>query len=95
MEEVLCFYKNLSTSNSSKMDFAGVELSPISDYLAKRLVRLLDETEKRKAVFECDGNKAPSLDGYSMKFLQHNFDLLCEDLLKVFQEFHQNGVIKY
>lgn len=47
----------------------------------------------RRVVFDCDGNKAPAPDGYSMAFFQSNWEVVKSELLEVLMEFHSKGVI--
>ena len=68
--------KNLYTSNDGPFrGFDGVEWSPISASLIEWLITPFEESEVKQAVSECDGDKAPSPDGYTLKFskkLGHN-----------------------
>lgn len=94
MEEALEFFKKLYTSNNGDViGFNRVEWAPTPASLAEWLVRPFEFFEVKEAVFICDGNKALGLDGYTMKFFQQNWDVLCNDIMKVFQEFHHNGII--
>ena len=51
------------------------------------------EEEVKSAVFECDGNKAPGPDGFSMAVFQSQWDTIKIDIMKVFAEFHKSGVV--
>ena len=51
------------------------------------------EEEVKAAVFLCNGEKAPGPDGFSMAALQEGWDIIKEDLIKVFAEFHKSGII--
>lgn len=44
----------------------GLEWSPIHNSLMEVLEKPFSEEEVRKTVFECDGNKAPGPDGFTM-----------------------------
>ena len=43
--------------------FDGVEWEGITSFLSSWIERPFTEEEVKEAVFECDGNKAPGLDG--------------------------------
>ena len=44
-------------------------------------------------MFDCDGSKAPSPNGYSMMVFQAHWDIVKADLVKVFDEFYRSGII--
>lgn len=49
----------------------GAEKCPISMMERDRLEHPFEEEEEvRKAVFSCEGDKAPGLDGYKMAFMR-------------------------
>ena len=50
--------------------FDGVEWEGISTFLSSWLERPFTEEEVKDAVFECDGNKEPGPDGFSMELFQ-------------------------
>jgi hypothetical protein len=47
--------------------------------------------EVKDVIFGMDGNKAPGLDGFSLAFFQACWDVLKEDIMVVFSEFHVHG----
>lgn len=54
-------------------DFSGVEgleWNLISNFAAKSLEKPFEEEEIKRVVFSCDGNKAPSPDGFTPSFFQ-------------------------
>ena len=61
-------------------------------------LRLFGWREYWKEVWEVvkamNGDKALSLDGYSMAFFQACWDVLKEDIMKVFHHFHARGKFK-
>ncbi|PON74177.1 hypothetical protein TorRG33x02_247560 [Trema orientale] len=94
VEEVVSFFQNLYKSYHGRFkSFIGVEWSPITSSQADWLIRPFEEEEVKGAVFECDGDKAPGLDGFMIKLFQQCWDTIKSDLLVVFQEFYQNGII--
>ena len=51
------------------------------------------EEEVRYAVFQLNRDKAPSPDGFTMALYHECWDVIKEDLMKVFQDFHSSGII--
>ena len=45
------------------------------------------------AVFQLNKEKAPGPDGFTIAVYQECWDVIKEDLMRVFLEFHTNGVI--
>ena len=64
-EEIISFFSYLySSSHPQFRGIDGFEWSPITAEDAVDLIRPFEEEEVKKAVFECDGNKSPGLDGF-------------------------------
>ena len=57
------------------------------------LQRPFEEEGIKCAVFECDGNKALGPDGFSLAMYQDQWEVIKSDLIKVFNEFHESGII--
>jgi hypothetical protein len=45
----------------------------------------------KDVIFDMDGKKAPGLDGFSLAFFQACWDVLKEDIIAVFSNFHVRG----
>ena len=70
-----------------------MEWKGIDNSLANWLERPFTEMEVKEAVFQCDGNKAPGPDGYSMAVFQSQWEMVKTDIIKVVEEFHGSGII--
>lgn len=57
------------------------------------LERPFTEDKVKKVIFDMDGAKAPGPDGFSMHFFQKCWDIIKEDLMKVFLEFFERGIM--
>ena len=93
-EEILKYFRRLYTKperNSWKIE--GLDWSPISIQSVDCLDRPFLEEEVCSVVFQLNRNKAPGLDGFTMELYQDCWDVIKEDLMKVFQEFHSSGII--
>ncbi|PON32619.1 hypothetical protein PanWU01x14_359880 [Parasponia andersonii] len=94
VKEVTEFYQSLyKLAELDFRGFEGVDWKPISTGLKDWLERPFDEAEIRRVIFDCDGNKAPCLDGFTIAVFQANCDIIKEDLVSVFIEFEQDVVV--
>ena len=94
VREIVHFFETLfSYDDHALRGYAGVEWEGITTILSSWLERPFTEEEVKIAVFECEGDKAPSPDGYSITVFQSQWDTIKIDLMKVFEEFHTTGVI--
>ena len=71
----------------------GITFKKLSLSQASSLEERFSKEEIRIAVFGLAGDRAPGPDGYPKIFFQHFWDLLEDDLVVFFNEFHSNGVI--
>ncbi|RVW62761.1 Transposon TX1 uncharacterized 149 kDa protein [Vitis vinifera] len=71
----------------------GLDWSPISEESALRLDSPFTEEEISKAIFQLDRDKAPGPDGFTIAVFQECWDVIKEDLVRVFAEFHRSGII--
>ncbi|RVW83847.1 Transposon TX1 uncharacterized 149 kDa protein [Vitis vinifera] len=93
-EEILLYFEKLYVSPiGESWSIEGLDWSPISEESAIRLDSLFTEEEIFKAIFQLDRDKAPGLDGFTIAVFQDCWDVIKEDLVRVFAEFHRSGVI--
>ena len=71
----------------------GINWSPISGESASRLDSPFSEEEIFNAIFQLDRDKAPGPDGFTIAVFQNFWDVIKEDLVRVFVEFHSSGII--
>lgn len=67
----------------------GLPLPRLGEDQVVWLERPFDEEEVKKAVWLLDGDKAPGLDGFSLAFYKVCWEVIKEDLMSVFQDFHE------
>ena len=92
--EIIHFFKTLFSYDDPVLrGFARVEWEGITNLLSSWLERPFSDDEVKSAVFECDGNKAPGPNGFSMAVFQSQWDTVKNDIMKAFEEFHKSGVI--
>ena len=93
-EEILLYFEKLYASPiGESWSIEGLDWSPISEESAISLDAPFTEEEISKAIFQMDRDKAPGPDGFTIAVFQDCWDVIKEDLVRVFAEFHRSGVI--
>ena len=69
----------------------GLDFSSINDYEAGSLERPFAEEEIKVALFDMSWDKDSGPDGFTTTFWRCNWDIVKEDILSLFREFHANG----
>ena len=94
VREVVHIFETLfSYDGQAFRGFDGVEWEGITSFLSSWIERPFTEEEVKEAVFECDGNKAPGPDGFSMVVFQSQWDTVKNKIMKVFKEFYKSSII--
>ena len=89
-EETLKYFEKLYASPSGESwRVEGLDWSLISSESASRLESPFTEKEISYAIFQLDRDKAPGLDGFTIAVFQDCWEVIKEDLVKVFAEFHR------
>ena len=71
-QEIISFFSGLySSSHSQFRGIDGIDWAPIAPSEAANLIRPFEEEEVKKAVFDCDGNKSPGPDGFTLAFFKN------------------------
>ena len=93
-EEIVNFFGKLySKPEGASWRVEGVDWVPIQGESAVCLDKPFFEEEVRMAVFHLNKEKTPGLDGFTIAVYQECWDVIKEDLMSVFLEFHTNGII--
>lgn len=93
-QELINFFINLYSRNDEvKWTLEGINWCPISEEKAAWLERPFVEEEIRTTVFDCGTDKSPGPDGFSMAMFQNCWSEVKGDIMKVMEEFFQNGII--
>ncbi|RVW93052.1 LINE-1 retrotransposable element ORF2 protein [Vitis vinifera] len=89
-------YQQLLLENPGwKADIGGLLLNQISPSEADGIEIPFSETEIFTTLMGMNGDKAPGPDGFTIAFWQNSWEIVKEDLLGLFKEFHdQNSFIK-
>ncbi|RVW91061.1 Transposon TX1 uncharacterized 149 kDa protein [Vitis vinifera] len=93
-EEILLYFKKLYSSPlGESWRVEGIDWSPILEESASRLDSPFAEIEIFNAIFQLDRDKTPGLDGFTIAVFQDYWDVIKEDLVRVFAEFHNSRII--
>ena len=93
-EEIVDYFRKLYSSRSRRgVCFGGLEWAPIRAEYRSWVERPFEENEVRTAVEKCEGDKAPGPDGFTMEIFKRGWDIIKEDLIGVFNEFFENGIV--
>lgn len=52
------------------------------------------EEEIFEGLHACDGDKAPGPDGFNLKFFREFWDVVKQDIIDFFNDFHKNSFVK-
>ncbi|RVW26228.1 Transposon TX1 uncharacterized 149 kDa protein [Vitis vinifera] len=93
-EEILLYFKKLYLSPlGESWRVEGIDWSPISEESASRLDSPFSEVEIFNAIFRLDRDKASRPDGFTIAVFQDCWDVIKDDLVRVFAEFHNSGLL--
>jgi hypothetical protein len=98
-EYITSYYKDLfgpPKNTSFSLDESRVDdIVQVSHEENELLVRPFTVEEVREAIFQMEHNKAPELDGFSAEFYQACWEIIKEDLMELFCEFHIGNLPLY
>ena len=93
-EDIVGFFEKLyNEERRESVGIEGLEWACIRDESGERLEKPFEEEEVKNALFQCDGDKAPGPDGFTMKALQDGWETIKKDIMGVFREFYNYGVV--
>jgi hypothetical protein len=91
-EHIVKFYQKLFKEQCQwRLRVDGLVFDQILDHEAGWLEREFEEEEVRKTVMAMEGDKAPGPDGFSIAFFQICWEVVKEDVMKIFREFYDEG----
>ena len=94
-KHIVEFYQKLFTEQWKWRPLVdGISFDSISTKEASWLGRDFEEDEVRNVVFKMNGNKARGPDGFFMAFSQFCWEVMREDIMKVFRDFHAGGLFE-
>ena len=90
-KEILLYFEKLYASPTGESWRAeGLDWSLISEESASGLDSPFTEEEIHKAISQLDRDKASGPDGFTIAVFQDCLDVIKEDLVRVFAEFHRS-----
>ena len=85
-------FKNLLTDPSAwHPTMEGLDFNRIDVEKAARLEEVFTEEEVFSALFDLNGDKALSPNGFSLSFWQFSWDFVKEEVMGFLKEFHEHG----
>jgi hypothetical protein len=96
---ITSYYKDLfrpPKRNSFSLDESRVEdIVQVSQVENDLIIRPFTCDEIQEAVFQMEHNKAPSPNGFSVEFYHACWEIIKDDLMEIFQEFHNDDLPLY
>ena len=77
--------------NRPRLD--GVPFRNLRDEDRLELEKRFELQEIKEAIWECDWNKSPGPDGFNFNFFKKFWDVVKNDIWRMFNEFYDNGVL--
>ncbi|MCI08316.1 LINE-1 reverse transcriptase like, partial [Trifolium medium] len=87
------FEHNFTERSFHRLVLNGIEFDKLSQADNVLLTDRFTEEEVREAIWSCDGNKSPGPDGFNFNFLKACWDIVKNDFLSFFNEFHSNAFL--
>ena len=92
--EILLYFEKLYSSPlGESWRVEGLDWPPISKENASRLDSPFTEEKISKVIFQLDRDKALGPNEFTIAVFQDCWDVIMEDLVRVFAEFHRSGII--
>ena len=93
-EEILLYFKKLySSPPGESWRVEVIDWSPISEESASKLDSPFSEERIFNVIFQLDRDKASGPDGFTIAVFQDCWDVIKEDLMRVFAEFTIAGLL--
>ena len=94
-DAIVHFYEKLYHEDAaSRLFLEGISYNSIVEEDASELVKEFFEEEVWKAINDLGKDKAPGPDVFNIDFFQHCWNVVKEDIMGFFADFHKNGVFE-
>ncbi|GKV19934.1 hypothetical protein SLEP1_g30130 [Rubroshorea leprosula] len=91
-EGVANYFENLFAEERwQRPHLDGIEFKKISAEDNSLLLAPFNEEEVKRAVWSCEGSKAPGPDGFNFNLIRQIWDVIKGDMMGFVDEFHKNG----
>ncbi|CAK8533028.1 unnamed protein product [Lathyrus sativus] len=71
----------------------GIHFSSLTEADSLDLEKDFSKEEIKGVIWDCDGDKNPSLDGFNLTFIKNYWDILGEEIIDVIQEFYNTTTL--
>ena len=85
------FSHHFKSIGPSRPQVTGLEFRKLTWGAAGNLIKPFCLEEVRRAVWDCDNYKSPGPDGVTFGFIKDFWEMLKDDFMRFFVEFHRNG----
>ena len=85
------YHQMLSENAEWKVNIGGLQLDHLSLQETENLELPFSEEEVCSALMEMNGDKAPGPDGFTVAFWQDCWDLVKEEVMEMFKDFHKQS----
>ncbi|GJR57128.1 putative RNA-directed DNA polymerase, eukaryota, reverse transcriptase zinc-binding domain protein [Tanacetum coccineum] len=88
-----CYELKFKEANLNRPTFSSNMFKQITPDDSQLLDHSFTPLKIKKAVWDCNGDKAPGPDGFTFKFIKKNWDVLKDDIISYVQEFENSAYI--
>ncbi|CAK8538120.1 unnamed protein product [Lathyrus sativus] len=93
-DEAIKFFKDKFTQSNSKKFRSDLALAACLDEEDKQFLETNFSTfDVTKAIFSCDGNKFPGVDGFNFKFIKSCWEIVGQDFSNCILDFFKTGFL--
>jgi len=85
------FYHHFKSVGASRPQVDGLAFQKLTWGAAGNLIKHFYLEEVRRAIWDCDNYKSPRPDDITFGFIKDFWELLKDDFMRFFVEFHRNG----
>ena len=87
------FEERFQATTDFGVRLSNVDFKTLSPVCRNRLIASFTEEEVKAAVWECEGSKSPSPDGFNFNFLKNCWDFLKKDIMDAIHHFEATGCV--
>jgi len=90
-EAMKLFPRRFTAIQDIRVSLGSVEFKTLPEEVSLGMTSCFTEEEVKEAVWQCEGSKSPSPDGFNFIFIKNSWDILKLDILAVVLAFQETG----